>query len=47
MAEFERYRIHILRIECPCGQHGATLMFTKPADRDRMKQAAADGWNLG
>lgn len=39
--------VNVLRIECACGRRGATLMYTKPGDRDRMVQAAADGWNLG
>lgn len=38
--------INILRVTCTCGKMGATLMFTKEADRERMEQAAADGWNL-
>lgn len=47
IAESERYRIHILSIKCTCGKPAVTLMYSKPADRDRMKQAAVDGWNLG
>lgn len=39
-------QIHILRLECACGEHGATLMYTKPEDRDKMRQAGIDGWNL-
>lgn len=38
--------INIIRVECACKRHGATLMYTKPADRERTLQAAADGWNL-
>ena len=38
--------IHIIRLECACGKHGATLMFTKREQRDKMVQAAWDGWNL-
>jgi len=39
--------IYILRIVCACGASGATLMYTKREQRQIMKQAAADGWNLG
>lgn len=39
-------RINIVRVECACGKMGACLMFTKEADRERMEQAAADGWNM-
>ena len=44
--EAERYKIRTMRLECPCGRRGAALMYTKPEDRARMLQAAADGWNL-
>ena len=37
--------IHTVQIECRCGRHGAFVMFTKVADRERCIQAAADGWN--
>lgn len=47
ITESERSGIQILRVECKCGAHGATLMYSKPQDRARMLQAAADGWNLG
>jgi hypothetical protein len=40
------YGIQIMRIECNCGKRGATLMYTKPGDAERMHQAAADVWNL-
>lgn len=46
ITEREQAGVHILRVECACGRHGATLMFTRPADRARMVQAAWDGWNL-
>lgn len=45
-AESEKYGIQILRLECACGRHGATLLYAAPATRDQMMQAAADGWNL-
>ena len=38
--------INILRVECECGNHGATVMYVKPEDEARTKEAAADGWNL-
>jgi hypothetical protein len=38
--------INIVRVECACGKLGASVMFTKEADRERTEQAAADGWNL-
>lgn len=41
-----QYGIRILRLECGCGQHGATLMYTKREDAPKMGQAAIDGWNL-
>lgn len=44
--EREQYGIQIMRLECSCGKHGATLMYTKPEDRAKMAQAAWDGWNL-
>jgi hypothetical protein len=46
LTESERYGINIMRLECQCGNRGATLMYSKPEDRARMKQAAEDGWNL-
>jgi hypothetical protein len=46
LTEREQYAIQIMRLECPCGKHGATLMYTKPEDRLKMAQAAWDGWNL-
>lgn len=46
LAESERYKIHIMRLECQCGKRGATLMYSKPHDRAKMQQAAWDGWNL-
>jgi len=39
--------IYIIRLECKCGRHGATLMFSKPDDRLKMERAAVDGWNIG
>jgi hypothetical protein len=44
--EREKYGIRIMRLECACGRHGATLLYKKLEDRDRMRQAAIDGWNL-
>lgn len=41
-----QYGIRILRLECECGHHGATLMYSKPEDAPKMAQAAIDGWNL-
>jgi hypothetical protein len=41
-----RNGISIVRVECACGKLGACLMFTKEADRERMEQAAGDGWNM-
>jgi hypothetical protein len=41
-----QYGIRILRLECACGRHGATLMYTKPEDAAKIGQAAIDGWNL-
>lgn len=38
--------VQIVQVVCQCGRHGTTLMFTQERDRERMKQAAADGWNL-
>lgn len=38
--------INIVRVTCQCGKLGACLYFTKEEDRERMEQAAADGWNL-
>lgn len=38
--------IRIMRLECACGRHGATLMYTRPDDRARIAQAAWDGWRL-
>jgi hypothetical protein len=46
LTESERYGIKLMRLECPCGNHGATLFYIKPEDRLRMAQAAWDGWNL-
>lgn len=40
------FPIHIIQVQCKCGLKGAALMYTKPQDRERMRQAAADGWNL-
>jgi hypothetical protein len=45
-AQSQRYGINILRLECACGQHGATLMFTKREQEAAMRQAGIDGWNL-
>ena len=46
LVESSQPGIRIMRLECKCGQHGATLLYTKPQDRARMAQAAWDGWNL-
>jgi hypothetical protein len=46
LTESERYNIQIMRLECKCGNRGATLLYTKPEDRAKMAQAAWDGWNL-
>lgn len=46
LTESERYDIQVMRLECSCGRRGATLMYTKPAERAKMQQAAWDGWNL-
>ena len=46
VGESEYSRVYMARIECSCGKRGDTAMYTKPADRDKMIQAAADGWNL-
>ncbi len=46
LTESEKYHIQIMRLECSCGNHGATLMYSKPEDRAKMRQAAEDGWNL-
>ena len=46
LAESVRYDIQIMRLECRCGKHGSTLMYTRPEDRAKMAQAAWDGWNL-
>jgi hypothetical protein len=40
------YGIQTICIECKCGKSGATLMYTKQADAERMRQAAADVWGL-
>lgn len=42
----EQYGIQILRLACQCGNHGATVYYTKPEDRERTIQAVIDGWNL-
>lgn len=47
IVEREKRGIYTLRVECKCGLFGGTLMFTKPEQREKMNQAAADGWNLG
>lgn len=46
LTEREHSGIRIIRIECECGKRGACLMYTKVEDADKMRQAAADGWNL-
>lgn len=38
--------VFLLQLQCRCGDKGALLMFTKPEDEARMRQAAIDGWNL-
>lgn len=45
-AESEKRGAQILRLECVCGHHGATLLYTAPAMREQMMQAAIDGWDL-
>ena len=42
----QQHGIYIIRLECKCGKHGGTLMFTKPEHRAQVEQAAWDGWNL-
>lgn len=46
LTESQHGHIHIMQLVCRCGNHGATLMYTKPEDRARMQQAAWDGWAL-
>lgn len=46
LTEREQNGIQIMRLECACGRHGATLMYTRPEQRAQMAQAAWDGWNL-
>lgn len=46
-AESQRHGINILRLECACGRHGASLMYKKAEDEAKMRQAGIDGWNLG
>lgn len=46
LTEAERYNIQIMRLECSCGNRGATLLYSKLEDRAKMRQAAWDGWNL-
>lgn len=46
LTESERHGIQIMRLECKCGNRGGTLLFTKHEQREKMKQAAEDGWNL-
>lgn len=41
-----QHGINILRVECECGNHGASVFYVKPEDADRTRQATADGWNL-
>lgn len=38
--------VYLTQVICRCGAHGAMLMHTKPEDTARMRQAAADGWNM-
>lgn len=38
--------IFIMRLQCQCGNHGATLMFKRRDQASKMKYAAVDGWNL-
>jgi hypothetical protein len=45
-AESAKRGARILRLECTCGHHGATLLYCPPATREQMMQAAVDGWNL-
>lgn len=38
--------IRMLQLRCPCGNRGATLMFTRAAHAAGARQVAVDGWNL-
>lgn len=42
----QRAGIRTLQLVCACGARGATLLYTRPEDKARMRQAAVDGWNL-
>lgn len=46
LAESVKRDVQIMCIICPCGNHGAALLYIKPEDRTKMAQAAWDGWNL-
>lgn len=37
---------HILRVECACGVHGASVFYRKPEDAERTRQSTVDGWML-
>lgn len=39
-------RINIMRVECKCGAHGATIFYTKPEQEEWARQTVVDGWNL-
>jgi hypothetical protein len=36
----------VVQVKCSCGARGASVLYTKPADEERTKQAAVDGWNF-
>jgi hypothetical protein len=42
----QRAGIRTLQLTCACGNRGATLMYTRREDEQRMRQAGIDGWNL-
>lgn len=46
LTERVQHGVNIMRLVCPCGRSGASLMYTKAEDRAKMAQAAWDGWNL-
>lgn len=42
----DRNPIYLMRLVCPCGHSGATLLYAYRHQRQQMAQAAWDGWNL-
>lgn len=38
--------IDSIQVQCACGKHGASILFTKHEQREWAEQAAIDGWNL-